>query len=68
MEETWGTQDYSDPNEPPIRSTDPVCGTAVVEEKAAGRAGYAGQVYYFCSVDCQRKFENEPGLYIGQLR
>jgi YHS domain-containing protein len=68
MEETWGGQDYSDPNDPPVRSLDPVCGVAIEEAKAAGHTGYAGQMYYFCSSDCQKQFQSDPGLYIGQLR
>lgn len=68
MEESWGGKDYSNPNEPAVRSVDPVCGMTVNEEKAAGHAQYAGQTYYFCSVDCKTKFQDEPGKYIGQLR
>ena len=25
---------------------------------------YAGQVYYFCAIGCQRSFEKEPGKYL----
>lgn len=64
MEESFGLRDYSDQSA--VFSIDPVCGTKVNEEKAAGKTGYAGQMYYFCSVDCQTKFEEEPGKYIGQ--
>ena len=46
---------------------DPVCGMAV-EEKAAVAAGlksdYKGKTYYFCSDDCKKKFDKEPGKYI----
>jgi P-type Cu+ transporter len=62
MEESWGLQDYSDGT--PTLSVDPVCGMAVDESKAAGKAEFAGQVYYFCSKDCKRDFEEAPRHYI----
>jgi RND family efflux transporter MFP subunit len=47
--------------------TDPVCGMEV-DEKAAVAAGlksdYRGRTYYFCSDDCKKKFDKEPGKYI----
>ncbi len=64
MEETFGLKDYSDAT--PVQSRDPVCGATVDEATAPGKTGYAGTMYYFCSVDCQKKFEESPGLYIGQ--
>ena len=64
MEETWGLQDYSDNSS--TRSIDPVCGMEVEESQAAGKTSYAGQVYYFCSKECQKNFEQDPGYYIGQ--
>jgi P-type Cu+ transporter len=63
MEESWGLEDYSE-NEP-VYSIDPVCGAKVEESKAAGKHGYAGAMYYFCSADCRIKFEEDPGRYIG---
>jgi Cu+-exporting ATPase len=64
MEESWGLEDYSD-GEPDF-SVDPVCGQKLDEAKAHHKTGYAGVIYHFCSLDCQKKFEEEPGLYIGQ--
>jgi YHS domain-containing protein len=64
MEEQFGLQDYSDHS--PVYSIDPVCGKKVDEAKAAGKVGYAGEMYYFCSTDCKMKFEEDPGVYIGQ--
>jgi YHS domain-containing protein len=68
MEETWGLHDYSDGT--PTLSIDPVCGRTVDESKAAGKAEFVGQVYYFCSKDCKRNFEEQPRHYIelGQLQ
>lgn len=65
MEESWGLQDYS-AGERPARSVDPVCGATVDETKAAGKIGYAGEMYYFCSTDCKQKFQENPGACIGQ--
>jgi YHS domain-containing protein len=60
----WGLQDRSD--ESPVISIDPVCSRQVNEAKAAGKTSYAGVVYYFCSKECQRDFEQAPGDYTGQ--
>jgi YHS domain-containing protein len=65
MEETFGLVNYSD-GEPQF-SVDPVCGMSVDESKAAGKTGYAGQTYYFCSITCQRNFELDPALYVARL-
>jgi Cu+-exporting ATPase len=66
MEESWGGQDYSDGTA--TFTKDPVCGMKLDEAKARHRTGYAGEMFYFCSVDCQKKFEEDPGLFIGQRR
>jgi P-type Cu+ transporter len=66
MEEPFGLEDHSDGR--PTRSVDPVCGMAVDEEKAAGKTGYAGVMYYFCSKPCQRQFEQSPSMYAGTQR
>jgi YHS domain-containing protein len=65
MEEPFGLEDHSDRE--PVFSVDPVCGMSVAESKAAGKTGYAGQTYYFCSVTCQRNFELDPALYVARL-
>jgi len=64
MEETYGMQDYSDGISE--RSVDPVCGRVIVEEKAAGKLDYAGETFYFCSKDCQDRFQENPGGFLGQ--
>ena len=65
MEESFGLEDYSDGT--PESSVDPVCGATVDESKAAGKTGYAGQTYYFCSVSCQRNFEASPAAYVAKM-
>ena len=64
MEETFGLEDYSD--DQPTWSTDPVCGATVDEAQAPSKTGYAGVMYYFCSTDCQKMFEEDPARFMGR--
>ncbi len=66
MEETQGLQDYSDNQ--PVRSIDPVCGSLINQDLAAAKTAYWGQMYYFCSTDCQNRFEENPEHYVSRLR
>jgi P-type Cu+ transporter len=45
---------------------DPVCKMEVDEDEAAGHTEYDGQDYYFCSISCEQKFEEDPGQFIGK--
>ncbi len=36
---------------------DPICGMAVVPERAAGTSERDGTIYYFCSLGCKTKFD-----------
>ena len=36
---------------------DPVCKMEVNPASAAGQSDYEGQTFYFCSMDCKRKFD-----------
>jgi YHS domain-containing protein len=42
---------------------DPVCKMKVEPDKAAAKADYAGQMYYFCSDTCRKTFTAEPEKY-----
>lgn len=42
---------------------DPVCGMKLESSKAKFATEYKGQKYYFCSADCQAKFEQNPERY-----
>ncbi len=42
---------------------DPVCGMEVDEQDAEFQASHAGKKFYFCSEECQNKFEKNPGEY-----
>ncbi len=43
---------------------DLVCGMEVKKGEAAGVSGYKGKKYYFCSKNCQEKFDQAPEKYI----
>jgi Cu+-exporting ATPase len=43
---------------------DPVCKMEVDPEKAAAKAEYQGQTYYFCAPGCKAAFEKEPDKYL----
>lgn len=64
MEETYGGQDYSQGEV--VRTLDPVCGTVIDQDRAAGKVDYAGETFYFCSSDCRVKFQEDPGSFLGQ--
>jgi Cu+-exporting ATPase len=42
---------------------DPVCGMVIDIETAAGSSTYEEQVYYFCSTECKREFDQNPKKY-----
>jgi Cu+-exporting ATPase len=42
---------------------DVVCGMEIDEQRAAGKSEYGGHSYYFCSPECQQRFEGEPARY-----
>src|SRR3972149_227963 len=43
-----------------MSATDPICGMAVEESKAAATYNYKGRTYYFCNIRCKEKFEKDP--------
>ncbi len=63
MEESFGLQDYSR-GEAEV-SKDPVCGRPINEQEALGKTDWAGQTYYFCSAECQERFEQDPARFLG---
>jgi P-type Cu+ transporter len=42
---------------------DVVCGMEVHEQQAVARREYRDRTYYFCSLDCLRRFEADPAHY-----
>jgi YHS domain-containing protein len=45
--------------------TDPVCGMRINKNHAAAQMKYQGRIYYFCLEECLRKFDADPGMYLG---
>ena len=48
-------------------SKDPVCDAAVDQDKAKAAgwvSEFSGKTYYFSSVDCKRRFDNDPARYV----
>ena len=43
--------------------TDPVCGMSVESETAAAQSQYQGRTFYFCSAQCKKQFDADPGRY-----
>lgn len=39
---------------------DPICAMDVVSESAAGSSVYEGESYYFCSLNCKKRFDADP--------
>jgi YHS domain-containing protein len=50
------------------RVLDPVCGMLILPERAAAQREHGGEVYFFCSVGCTRKFDADGAAYIAASR
>lgn len=48
------------------KQTDPVCGMSVDPKSAKGRSVFEGKDYFFCSLSCKTKFDNEPKQFVGK--
>jgi YHS domain-containing protein len=42
---------------------DRVCGMTLDTDKATAQASYQGRTYYFCSLECERRFQAQPERY-----
>lgn len=45
-------------------TTDPVCGMEVDEKRSEFQTQFAGKKYSFCSEECRKEFEADPGGYM----
>jgi YHS domain-containing protein len=45
---------------------DPVCGMEVTYATAQAQSQYKDETYYFCSLDCKQKFDENPERYVTQ--
>ena len=48
----------------PALHIDPVCKMTVREGSEAGKWEYKGNDYYFCSVNCLKRFQAEPERFL----
>ena len=46
---------------------DPVCKMHVNIADAAASLDYHNETVYFCSVDCEKKFEKDPDCYMDDM-
>jgi Cu2+-exporting ATPase len=47
---------------------DPVCGMEVEPDTAYSKLDYEGNLIYFCSEACEKKFREDPNKYLGRLK
>lgn len=45
------------------RVKDVVCGMTIDSDSAAGQSQFEGRTFYFCSAQCKRQFDADPGRY-----
>lgn len=43
---------------------DPVCGTNLDERSAKFKITHDGETYYFCSVNCKKKFKRNRAKFV----
>jgi YHS domain-containing protein len=46
---------------------DPVCKMNIAVADAAASQDYQAETIYFCSLDCQRRFDQDPGSYMDDM-
>jgi len=51
-----------------MQHRDPVCGMMVDESEAAAESVHGSHHYYFCSINCRNRFENNPAQFLGSAR
>lgn len=44
---------------------DPVCKMDVDPKTAAAKSTYKGETYYFCHINCKKKFDAAPDKFIS---
>lgn len=44
---------------------DPVCGMLVIPQSAKGQSDFEGKTYYFCSVKCKTRFDENPLAFLS---
>lgn len=59
------THHHEQPGSGGEKVKDPVCGMQIDPASAIGKAEHGGKTYYFCSQQCEKKFDAAPGQYAG---
>jgi YHS domain-containing protein len=44
---------------------DPVCGMSVDAARASRKSQFDGREYFFCSHECQQRFDSQPEAYVA---
>ena len=47
---------------------DPVCGMTITRAQAPFTREHAGATYYFCSIECARRFDADADAYLAAAR
>ncbi len=47
-----------------MQAVDPVCGMTVETTQTPYKALYKGKIYYFCSPQCKKAFQENPEYYL----
>ena len=45
------------------RVVDPVCGMTIDSETAVAQSRHDGRSFFFCSAECRKQFDADPGRY-----
>lgn len=51
-----------------MQHRDPVCGMMIDDNEVAAESVHGSQHYYFCSITCRNRFENNPSQFLGATR
>lgn len=51
-----------------MKVKDPVCGMIIDEKDAVGFSHYKGNTYYFCAEVCKEEFDNNPTLFVNEVK
>ena len=47
---------------------DPVCHMEIDPETAAGKSVFEGETYYFCNLNCKKRFDAGPGRFLKDVK
>ena len=47
---------------------DPVCGMIVSRSTAIAESSFNGKIWYFCDVECKKRFDASPATYVRSHR